>query len=202
MLREKLRTATQASHERLEVSLDVMNIRNKKEYLTLLERLYGFYFSIENRISQFKAKIQANRLELEPRLKTAWLERDLKSLGYPSNQIINIPKCTHLPNLSTFAHVIGCLYVLEGSTLGGKVLERYFNQTLQITPENGCRFFFGYGPDTKRMWQTFLAFLYLQEKQNCNPEDSVCAARETFERMESWMLRRNPSVPLNLRPLD
>jgi heme oxygenase len=49
---------------------------------------------------------------------------------------------------------VGCLYVLEGATLGGQFISRHL-ATLGIGPANGGLFFHGYGAKTGEMWKSF-----------------------------------------------
>ena len=56
---------------------------------------------------------------------------------------------------------MGCLYVLEGATLGGVVIRRHPEQKLRLGPDNGAAFFHAYGPDTGRRWREFCGALEL-----------------------------------------
>ena len=51
------------------------------------------------------------------------------------------------PNSDSLA--FGCLYVMEGATLGGQVIGRHVRQTLGVTPETGGRFHAAYGDRTE-----------------------------------------------------
>lgn len=51
---------------------------------------------------------------------------------------------------------MGIMYVMEGSTLGGRFIGNNIQKTLGYTQETGARYFGGYGPTTGSMWKSFL----------------------------------------------
>jgi heme oxygenase len=53
----------------------------------------------------------------------------------------------------------GCLYVMEGSTLGGKIIYNILKKQLGLSDSAGASFFYGYGPATGEKWKTFGASL-------------------------------------------
>ena len=98
-----------------------------------------------------------------------------------------LPVCSTLPRVATFADALGCLYVLEGSTLGGQFIRREVAARLGLTPDRGCAFFAGYGERTGAMWKAFGAAVTAHA--DARPEDRdviVAAAVETFTRLDEW----------------
>lgn len=57
------------------------------------------------------------------------------------------------------AAALGALYVLEGASLGGRVIARHVADALALTPDTGLAFFCGYGDATGEMWRRFGAAL-------------------------------------------
>ena len=53
--------------------------------------------------------------------------------------------------------LLGHLYVLEGSSLGGMVLCKHLGAALELTPEAGLRYYTGYGRETAARWRVFKA---------------------------------------------
>jgi heme oxygenase (biliverdin-IX-beta and delta-forming) len=188
MLREMLRIKTSEHHESIEQKLALTEtFKSRKEYVALLEAFYGFYFSMEKKLETFAAEFRRHSFELAPRHKLSWIAEDLQKLGYLPSQLSKIPHCPTVPQLYEFESAVGCLYVLEGSTLGGQIIARHLNQSLSITPQNGGRFFSGYGPYTGKMWQEFVNFLNTQEKFITDHETVVQAACDTFKCLEAWI---------------
>jgi heme oxygenase len=52
----------------------------------------------------------------------------------------------NLPVINSLGRLVGALYVLEGSTLGGQLISRQLNQHLGLTLNTGARFL--------RLWRT------------------------------------------------
>jgi heme oxygenase len=88
--------------------------------------------------------------------------------------------------LSEYEQVLGYLYVMEGSTLGGQVITKMLKNQLQITPDQGGRFFHGYGDKTKIMWNDFCATLssihHIEQQNNI-----ILSAKNTFIQLHAWM---------------
>ena len=59
---------------------------------------------------------------------------------------------------SLIAEGIGCLYVLEGSTLGGQFILRALQERLGLSPDREARFFASYGKHVGSMWKSFGSF--------------------------------------------
>ncbi|RYY93360.1 MAG: hypothetical protein EOO11_19855, partial [Chitinophagaceae bacterium] len=78
------------------------------------------------------------------------------------------------------------LYVLEGSTLGGRFIVKMIAAALPGLPEGALRFFRGYGAETGPMWLTFQAALgtWAERRQ---PAPIVDAANLTFETFDAWI---------------
>lgn len=79
------------------------------------------------------------------------------------------------------ASAIGCLYVLEGSRLGGKLIARHLQQSTELTREHGLAFFYGHPQLGPSSWESFAQ---IAEKTCRSPDslDAACAtARMTFD---------------------
>lgn len=188
-LRALLRSETRTHHESIERRLAITEaIKSRQQYLRLIERFYGFYVAIEEKLSAFEAELKSAGIDLESRRKSSLLRRDLVSLEKDSGRAAGFERCSKLPELSTFSQVLGCLYVLEGSTLGGQVISRHFQKTLGIAPEEGGRFFFGYGADTGKMWGILLEQINSHGELLKHHSNVIKAACETFECLENWLV--------------
>lgn len=85
--------------------------------------------------------------------------------------------------------VLGCLYVIEGATLGGQVITRHLLATHGITPETGGAFFAGYGAETGPHWQAFGAMITAAERFGA-ADEIVASANRTFETLDRWLFPR------------
>jgi heme oxygenase (biliverdin-IX-beta and delta-forming) len=82
--------------------------------------------------------------------------------------------------------VLGCLYVLEGATMGGRMITRHLQATFGITPDAGGRFFDGYGADTGKMWQSTRQLLVRGAPDLPSENAMVASAITTFACLRRW----------------
>lgn len=73
---------------------------------------------------------------------------------------------------------LGSLYVIEGSSVGGRILARHFGERLGMRPDTGCRFFAGYGERTSQMWSAFGELMV--SRPVAEDGDMMVAAVSTF----------------------
>ena len=152
-LLEKLKLGTQASHEDVERRVDLMKqLQTASAYRRLLEGFYGLYHPLETEIERAAPQISVWLPDIRTRMRSALLRLDLGVLGNVRPEAL--PRAP-VPVLHGLPEQFGCLYVLEGSSLGGQLIAREVQSRLQYTPERGCAFFNGYGPRTGGMWKAF-----------------------------------------------
>lgn len=196
MLLHRLRTETAQHHHRLEKRLSLFErVQTIPSYVGILGRFYGFHLAFEDAVGK---RPEWNELgfPFEPRRKSGLLARDLAVLGSSADDLLSVeafprPK---LPTFSSFAQVLGCFYVLEGSTLGSRVISKHFEERLGLRRETGLSFYEGYGEQTGRMWKEFCDLLELFAQSAPNAEaldslsrDATSAARHTFQEIEDWL---------------
>ena len=187
----RLRLETRSEHEAVEQVLDLMGVLTNNTYRQRLVQFYGFYSPLEAAL-QARCSIESNSCSLEvsqmsmllPRLhKSLLLRQDLHHLGVSTAAMA---QCRTLPPIQTLAQVLGCLYVLEGATLGGRMITEHIQATLGITPTTGGSFFDGYAGQTGRMWnamrQTLLSGAVDAQAENA----MVASAIATFTCLRDW----------------
>jgi heme oxygenase len=177
-LRQILREATSATHERLHHHPGFAAIQdgtiNLAQYRSLLVRLYGFYLPFEAAVD-----IAGNR--------SAWLRADLAAVTAGGYALATIPQCSSLARFDTQARQLGALYVVEGSTLGGQHLARNLDPLLGALVPEGRRFFLGRGSNTIAGWKVFLARLTVVGSTRAARDEIVEAAVTTFSIFEEWL---------------
>lgn len=87
----------------------------------------------------------------------------------------------NLPVINTVGQLVGALYVIEGSTLGGQLISRSLNQHLGLTLNTGARFFYGYGEQTALMWQSFIDFADCISGDETQCQAAEQSAWQTFQ---------------------
>lgn len=186
-----LRDRTAALHSRVERSIPILHLcQSLATYRRLLLRLVGFYSVAEIRLSPFKWDLLG--LDFDARRKTPSLQDDLRCLEVQSDEIAAAIKAADaadaFPAVRTFEQALGALYVLEGATLGGKIISRTVAGSLGLTRDHGARFYDIYGERCGQYWKAFRA----AADAWCGDDESQAtealgAATATFEAFEAWM---------------
>ena len=187
-LLSRLKNETAACHERLEQALDLMrDDLQRDEYIALLERFYGYVAPWEDAAA---ACMPASLVRFfDTRRKTPLLAADLAALTGERTPVGSVPQADSrydLPHLHNIGDVFGSMYVMEGSTLGGRFIAPHVAQCLELEPGLGNAYFDGYGARTGSMWNAFreTAAASVPETQH---DDAVKAAVATFESLHSWL---------------
>jgi len=173
-----LKKAVKSAHDKLErnpVLLPLFGDVSIEEYANALAALHGVYIAVEKNIMDFLSN-QSDLFDYQSRLKTPALEGDLKALAK-----IPIISNIEFPVPRNVAELVGMIYVMEGSTLGGQFLAR------KIGDKFPTRFFSGYGENTAQKWQEFWLFA-----------NTVCADNQ-YEEVAQMAMSLFESMELHLR---
>lgn len=180
----RLRAETRALHTEVEDGLDLMSPRlDPARYRDVLARLHGVHAAAEPALDAWHARDAL--LDWPRRRKLAALEADLADLGLDLTAIAALPLAP-LPPAGTTAEALGTLYVLEGSTLGGRVIERHL-RTLPGFPVAATRFLTCYGAQTGARWQTWrrTASAWVGDDETRSAA-VIAAAVQTFVCVRDW----------------
>ncbi len=153
------------------------------EYRAYLERTYGFYQPVEGLLARLSVW-PALGLDPAPRMKLPLLMRDLRALGSDPG---SLRICAAPPALGSVAEAAGCAYVLEGSTLGGRVISRHVQA--QLGANVAREFLDGYGAGTGESWQAFRAALRAFADTPEREAGAVFGAKQTFATFTRWLER-------------
>jgi heme oxygenase (biliverdin-IX-beta and delta-forming) len=184
-VRATLREATKVCHERLERRLPPEAITcSRRAYTNVLVCFYGFYAPLEARLQRAPSPV-----DITARAKTPALRDDLIALGYSRDRVDRLPRCVELPEVAEAPEALGSAYVIEGATLGGRVIAKAARTNLGIGASSGGRFFDGYGRDTGSAWRRFVDQL---ERSIASHERARAAraAAATFDALEAWIAAR------------
>lgn len=182
-LRDELKAGTTPAHRDLERALNLLRADfSLADYRRLLVRYYGFYVPFE-RFLHAKAHQQsaAAQFYCGDRLKRTWLETDLLALDIDFSAYgDHIPDERFTTLFPSEEHILGAVYVIEGSMLGGAILSKHVMKRLQITPEAGLRFFSGYGLAAEEKWLATLQFLRDCDQPNLSRPNALDGAGRMF----------------------
>ena len=183
---DELRAATSHCHRRLEKRLGIaQRFANRNTYRDYLEAMFGYCAPVEQALSRHPIRHVVT--DLRERRKAALLVADLQALGATPEGIASLPRCLQLPACQDEAAALGALYVLEGATLGGQVLQAMVRQRLQLTPQSGASYLSSYGPNVAPMWQRFCSIVEDWCADGARQAVAATAAIATFESLEQWL---------------
>jgi heme oxygenase len=174
---------TRPAHHALEGTLGLLDDGlDLHDYTRVLTRLYGFWRGWEPQVQA----LLADEAFSGPRRRLHLLAADLAALGIAGDALAAIPHCP-LTLLRDAMEAFGSLYVMEGSTLGGRVIQKNVERRLGDEGRASCAYFNGYGKQTGPMWHAFLARLEASPPADAEPMGRGAAA--TFEQLGWWLTR-------------
>ena len=185
VLLTQLRAATRSRHERLESLPAMQRIFTQDytllEYIKLLQMFLSICRPLEDSLMQ-PGRTMAVHLGYRPR--SAELESDLGILK------ANIPAAeSPVPLFNSDAGEVGCLYVLEGSRHGGRVMAGHLSTTLDLTVDTGLQFLTGADSDPEKSWKQFCC---RAEAVCCTQplvDEAVSGAAATFDCFYEYLAR-------------
>ena len=187
MILKHLKEATGSRHAALESRLPLLESgMSRLGYLQFLQRFYGYYAPLEAQLLALPHWPSLG-FDYAGRHKTPRLVQDLRALGETPEAIEGVARCQNLPTLASPGHLLGCLYVIEGATLGGQIITRHLEANLGLTPSSGTAFFGGYGAQTGSRWKAFCAMLTAHAGEPGRQDDILCSACQTFETLGHWL---------------
>ena len=183
MILAELKVATAEIHARTERLLPSLALLATRDgYVRCLLVLHGFHAAWEPAIWR-TAGVKEAGFRGGEWAKVSLIERDLRFLGVGEEQLaISIER----PVLDSCAAALGALYVLEGATLGGQVIERHASRAVGVSAQAGGSYFHGYGARTGDMWRAFGDALSAWVGHNGQSESIVQGAVDCFRSLESW----------------
>ena len=142
-----------------------------------LTKMYGF-------LQPYETVLRAHTADFSPawtlteRFRAHLILEDLPAIaGAPIP-----PLCPAMPPLRTRAQLLGTMYVMEGSTLGGQVIARQLAKA--GIPMR--QYFMGYGGRTGALWKTFCQQL-AEAAPAAGPDEVVAAAGRAFHHLDAWL---------------
>ena len=180
---EKLRTETKSIHQALEKALipNIKQATTPEAYAQILKIFYGYFKGMEGILDTQLS--DSNVPAYSKRRKSNAILGDLKSMNVNGSLAV----ATDLPKISSVPEALGAMYVLEGSTLGGRVITKMLMQNLNFQDTKHLAFFSGYGDETEMMWGSFLQTLNEQASDEQTQDQIIQAATDTFSKFKSWI---------------
>lgn len=177
----ELRLTTRADHERIERILRLDAPMPLERYATILCGFDAFLRTWEPRIHAALPE------RLQPWQRARWrggfASADvewLRSVAEVAAPAVEVPAAAALP-LTDLPEVLGSLYVIESSALGGRTIAPLLKRTLGLGQGSGASYFHGFGGDTAAMWSNFRVLAALEIGDSSRAIVHACrSARRTF----------------------
>lgn len=181
-LRERLRSETRPAHDALDRSLDLIDRPlTRPEYTRLLARFYGFH-----RVTEPALESALDASATSGRSKLPSLLHDLRACGVTEAELGRLARIDRLPPMISLPAALGALYVVEGSTLGGRLIGRHVKANPDM-PEDSCRYFNVYGEQTGERWRATCSTLEAASDPRTDDE-AIETANAIFARLHGWLM--------------
>ena len=179
-----LKSQTAEAHAWLESLLlpHLQAVRTASDYGTILKLFYGYFAPLEKELASHIASIDLP--DFSQRRKAHFIISDLESIG---ETVTDLPVANDLPVIRTKAEAFGGMYVMEGSTLGGRGIMRMLMKSLPQLSTASFGFFNGYGESTGPMWIAFQQALNAIATDEAAQGQVVSTANETFLKFGKWI---------------
>ena len=203
-----LKSETSAAHLAVERCFSLEYLTSSvSNYERMLWQLLGFHEPVESQLRQTQLRLpfslwprvddlKADLLFLKGLHLPSTLSR-VRTSSKPSPHDVQSLPCSPLqrgeppPRLPVDQEAgwLGVTYVIEGSSLGGRMIARQVQERLGISPETGGRFFAGPGVETGDRWNRFRSLVDARLTTELQRRAAVDAAHATFQAMEIWLSR-------------
>ena len=196
-LATRLKKETASLHLSVEEQLDLPDsVRTKAEYADLLRRLLIFHGAFEAALAFPKWSGEWSRIgiTLGDHTRSPELIHDFAYFNQATG-LREVPEEVSL-SFTTFAQALGGLYVIEGSSLGGKILAPLFRAHLGEIP---TRYYESYGRNHPQPWRSVQSALARFEQEYEDADEVIIGAAVTFRTFGRHLAvsRRQTSEPLN-----
>lgn len=178
---QQLRSQTARSHQLIEQSESSQLLMSEHvtitHYAHYLKSMYGFVYGFEK--IAFPLLKHYEVLQLDDRRKSHLIQADLTMLHdtaaepYLKEELFN----THY---QTTAAILGGMYVLEGSTLGGQIINKHLATVLGHSVAGKTTYLTAYAGKTGSMWKIFLQLLGEAGSTIDNKDEIIDSAVNTF----------------------
>jgi heme oxygenase len=180
-----LRDATHHHHVQLNRHLLLAGLMQPdyplSRYQTLIGTYYRLYALLEERINLF-LNDHPGVFNYKERCKLPWLINDLAFFKIDPLMIPLLSStATDFLKIETIGQLVGVLYVVEGSTLGGQIIAQVLLKNHGFMRDTGSCFFTGYDKSIMTFWQQFIAFSDTLSCDNHECQAAVEAACQAFQ---------------------
>lgn len=165
---EHLRRETRAAHERVDARFSGLDLKDPADYRRFVALHAAAFLPLEQALTDAGAARLVD--DWDAMRRTPELEADLVALGLP------VPPRSSGPTFANDAEMLGAIYVLEGSRLGGAVLRK------TVDPAFPHRFLAH--PQPAGRWRALVALMERNLYESVQIDSAVQAALGAFAYFE------------------
>jgi heme oxygenase len=180
---DRLRQETRSAHGELDETLHLIDrLSSIRQRANVLAGYHRFHHAAEAAIAPFLGAIPD--LDFAARRRSRLIAEGMGILGQEM-----LPDQATIPGISTQSEAFGALYVLEGSSLGGRVILKELKR--RGASLKGLGFLDPYGFNTGPRWRSFLAILEREVDSAERQSDAVTGALNTFAFAKSCLRKES-----------
>lgn len=188
----RLKDETAAAHQALEDQLDLLSPQlTRARYIESLQGFLGYVEPYEAALCEHCPATQRDLLT--DRLRAAALRADLRALGVSDAAQAALPRHPQLRNMRQLPAWFGRFYVMEGSTLGGRIIGPQVARRLTLAGGIGNAYFLGHGSRSGAMWKSFRERM-AAALTPADHDAAVAAAQASFDDLQQWFALRQRSA--------
>lgn len=186
----ELRTQTRDLHRRIETNPHHRSLADgtmtRDGYRLMLEKMYGFVAAFEAQAA-LRGEWKDFGYDFAARQKSSAIVEDLVVLGNTLEEVVCLPRAELQLEEASFERVLGHLYVLEGSTLGGQILARAALTRWGARRGTGAAYFNFYDASVRERWAETQELLSLAATSSAKEAAIVEGARQAFSNLDGWL---------------
>jgi heme oxygenase len=180
---DRLRQETRSAHGELDESLHLIDrLSSLRQRANVLAGYHRFHQAAEAAIAPFLAAVAD--LDFAARRRSLLIAGGIGILGQEV-----LPDRAASPGITTQSEAFGALYVLEGSSLGGRVILKELKR--RGVSLAGLGFLDPYGFNTAPRWRSFLAILEREVQSGEQQRDAVTGALNAFAFAKSCLCKES-----------
>ncbi|MCW2307799.1 biliverdin-producing heme oxygenase [Rhodobium gokarnense] len=200
-VRNVLRDETWGQHKQLHLHASFRALfkgtLDRSGYRALILRLYGFYVPLDAAIAETlgSSGFDAGDYAYHPR--APLFAQDLVDLGLDDAALAAAPRSPEAGTKISPNTLGGVLYVVEGSTHGGGVIDRAARDLLGDGPPDGRRYWDWCRTKGAYRWEMTNRLLLRLKEAGTPQQDLIKGARQTFQSIADWLMpldRPSPSA--------
>jgi heme oxygenase len=180
-LATRLRGETAALHKRTEEQAGIPGrVNSIEDYALLLQSMLAFHLAAEQALldRRWAAGWERVGTRIRDHIRSHLIAEDLRALGVASAVTVGLEVAPGSElAIGSFAEALGCLYVVEGSSLGGKYIAPMIVQKLGPVP---IAYYEGAGRDHPAPWRRVQRALGVFETESRDGDVVVAGAITTF----------------------